>query len=33
MGSFSVPGYFFDLGHDFCTLFGYKNHKVSQKKF
>ena len=33
MGSFSVAGYFFDLPHDFCTLFVYKNHEVSQKRF
>ena len=28
MGSFSVAGYFFDLPHDFCTLFVYKNTKI-----
>ena len=33
MRSFSVAGYFFDLPHDFCTLFVYKNYAVSQKTF
>ena len=32
MGSFSVAGYFFDLRHDFRTVFVYKNHEVSKKK-
>ena len=33
MGSCSVAEYFFDLPNDFCTLFVYKNHEVSQKTF
>ena len=27
MGSFSIAGYFFDLPHNFCTLFVHKNQK------
>ena len=33
MGSFSAVGYFFDLFHDFRTLFVYKNYEVNQKMF
>ena len=33
MGSFSVAGYFFDLPHDFRTLFVNKTYEVSKKRF
>ena len=33
IGSFTVAGYFFNLPHNFRTLFVHKNYEVSQKTF